>query len=992
MSIVNRIVVVAAVAVLFGACGSNETRSDEAGADVGVDGADAFGDAGDGGPGDASGDGLCAASCAVDAECSGGDVDACVERCEGDLGAYGEYPACLAAYEAVLACTAGLNCDDYAGWADGSGDACADVTAAFVDACDLELVDACRDHCDAEAACVDDADIEACVDQCVADRQAADDVSEACGVASVELDACLDGETCEERDAFAEQPMDPRRACVFDGVMADAACEAGGDRCRQACLVADAANDLCGIFGTDKAVEIVERDGTRVALTEAPRSFAARVDGLDHAAMDAVEAALLDAFGAGVHVGFNDDLGVLVVDGPSAAMSAEVVARVVAIETPLPALVTAGGQRVVATEQLVVALEDGADVDAIADAAGAKVVAALHWSLGAHVLEVDAAADVFSAAAALATRDDVRWAQPDLLRSYERRDVPDDPLYDQQWHLQSPGDTDAMAGTDISAEDAWTLTRGSRDVRVAIIDDGVDVYHPDLVEKVVEGYDVPGTESALDRAMGRGAATHGTAVAGVAAGHGFNGVGSTGVCPECSIVPVFTGNFENDSEVARWFAFATDAGAAVMNNSWGPQDGDPLVVDEPPGGWLDDGLPAVVEEALEYAETEGRDGLGAVIVFAAGNGNELVDSDAFASHPLTVAVAAVDDSGRISEYSDFGPAIDVSAPSNGGRAHGGIFTTDARGEFGYNGGDPGAGDREGDYTNSFGGTSSAAPTATGVIALVIAANPALTAAEVRQLVRDTADPIDAVFGAYDADGHSDFYGHGRVNAYRAVRAALGACTPFETELCNGVDDTCDGVVDEGCAPARTCEPCAANGDCSSGRCAWTPGDDAPRCLDVCDDDEGCGAGFDCANGVCVPDDGRCDDATDEVCNGVDDDLDGDVDEDEVCDTTTAVCRFDAECNAGDVCLFGGCVSACTTDDECGDSEACGEITRRYGLADGTTACVPTFNVAAFCTQFVCGGQIPEAFADALVDCVIGSVDAGDFDDVCLAASQCIPDF
>ena len=187
---------------------------------------------------------------------------------------------------------------------------------------------------------------------------------------------------------------------------------------------------------------------------------------------------------------------------------------------------------------------------------------------------------------------------------------------------------------------------------------------------------------------------------------------------------------------------------------------------------------------MEYALNKGRNGRGCVICWAAGNGNEDVRYDGYATHPGVMAVAACNDSGRRSVYSDFGAAIWCSFPSSDIYAPqlnhprprtAGIWTTDRRGQAGYNGGGLDAegtyGDAEGDYTATFGGTSSACPGVAGVSALILSVNPELTWQQVRTLVRQSCDQIDTAGGNYSASGHSPYYGYGRLNAARAVRNA-----------------------------------------------------------------------------------------------------------------------------------------------------------------------------------------------------------------------------
>jgi subtilisin family serine protease len=246
-------------------------------------------------------------------------------------------------------------------------------------------------------------------------------------------------------------------------------------------------------------------------------------------------------------------------------------------------------------------------------------------------------------------------------------------------------------------------------------------------------------------------------------------------------------------------AWAADNGADVISCSWGPLD----------GSWGDPGDPAhrafvpmpdSTRLAIEHALTAGRGGKGCVICFAAGNGNESVDNDGYASHPDVVAVAACNDRGLRSVYSDTGQALVCAFPSNDFAFDGvaalplpapeggvwlephpgpqtvGVWTTDRSGNQGYNrGGRALAGDVDGHYTNKFGGTSSACPGVAGVAALVLAVDPTLGHAEVKALLQQACDRIDSANANYDpVTGHSLLYGFGRLNAATAVALAGGA--------------------------------------------------------------------------------------------------------------------------------------------------------------------------------------------------------------------------
>ena len=357
----------------------------------------------------------------------------------------------------------------------------------------------------------------------------------------------------------------------------------------------------------------------------------------------------------------------------------------------------------------------------------------------------------------------VEYAEPDLIEVKALKWVPNDPLYPFQWHLPR-----------VEAEAAWEITRGDPSVVVAVIDDGVDIDHEDFASngKIVDGYDF--LDGDPDPRPGDVEDNHGTAVAGVALANGDNGTGVTGMAPGCRLLPIrLVGNAQTNSMEARAIRHAANQGAWVINNSWGPIDGSGPVP-----------LPGIVRAAIDHAATRGRDGKGCVILFAAGNGNESISSpatlDGYASYHRVIAVAACNDQERRSAYSDFGPEVDLCAPSNDtAPGHRAIFTTDRMGNDGYN--PPGAGDPPDpagaavNYTGTFGGTSSAAPLTAGVAALMLSIAPDLTREQVQYLLEATAVKIDAdntnPVGRYGADGHSQWYGYGRVHALDAVRGA-----------------------------------------------------------------------------------------------------------------------------------------------------------------------------------------------------------------------------
>lgn len=376
---------------------------------------------------------------------------------------------------------------------------------------------------------------------------------------------------------------------------------------------------------------------------------------------------------------------------------------------------------------------------------------------------------VFALSERLLRLPEVELCHPELIRRVGRRRA-----FPQQWHLRRTkiGGQIVDAGANVAS--AWRLSTG-KGVVIAVIDDGVDLDHEEFSSrgKIVAPRDV--TRRVDDaRPVYSGPLNsddHGTACAGVACADGrFE---ASGVAPGSKLLPIRLGSGLGSQSEADAFVWAADHGADVISCSWGPVDGawwepsDPLHLHRVP-------LPDSTRLAIEYALARGRRGKGCVITWAAGNGNESVDLDGYASFDPVIAVAACNDRGKRSAYSDKGNAIWCAFPSDDvgppKPRTPGIWTTDRSGSHGYNP-NSGGGDAAGNYTEDFGGTSSACPGVAGVVALMLAANRKLTWREAKDLLRRSARKIDRAGGRY-RDGKSPFYGYGRVDARRAVELAL----------------------------------------------------------------------------------------------------------------------------------------------------------------------------------------------------------------------------
>ncbi len=321
--------------------------------------------------------------------------------------------------------------------------------------------------------------------------------------------------------------------------------------------------------------------------------------------------------------------------------------------------------------------------------------------------------------------------------------------------MKNGGEGGGTPGEDIDITTLWDTYRGSSNEVIAIVDDGLEISHEDLSANIITGKSWDYVDGDMDPSPGTDD-IHGTACAGVAAGRGFNGMGISGVAPEAGLVGYrLSGAATNENEADALSLYSDEID--IYSNSWGPFDIPHL---EGPG--------PLVEEAFESAAENGRSGLGCIFVWAGGNGKDNGDDsnfDGYANNRYTIAVAASNDFGMQSFYSENGANILINSPSNGGQMN--ITTTDRMGAEGYD---------ESNYTDSFGGTSSATPLVSGIIALMLEANPNLIWRDVHHIILETADQNDPTDSDWTVNGAgydiNHKYGFGRINAYRAVNESI----------------------------------------------------------------------------------------------------------------------------------------------------------------------------------------------------------------------------
>ncbi|OHD94481.1 MAG: hypothetical protein A2019_05965 [Sulfurimonas sp. GWF2_37_8] len=313
----------------------------------------------------------------------------------------------------------------------------------------------------------------------------------------------------------------------------------------------------------------------------------------------------------------------------------------------------------------------------------------------------------------------------------------DEPYYQQQWYLHYDNffyiQNNIEANAHINVGN-MLQTNGGKGVKIAIIDDGLDMTHEDLVGAIINSYDMNTKTTNVSHTTACG--FHGTAVTGII-GARVNHKGIHGIASSSSIIFLKYKEFMSESETIELFAKAEEFGADIINCSWGTND-----VSQP------------VKEKIQDLAINGRNGKGTIIVFAAGNENKDMGNDE-SSIPEVIAVGATDKDNLRVWYSNYGQNLDVMAP---GGSDIGITTLDDMYQNGLSSMDENYFLYNDDYP--FIGTSASAPIVSGAIALLLEKNPNVTRAEVETILQNSSDKIGAV--PY-VTGRNNVYGYGKIN-------------------------------------------------------------------------------------------------------------------------------------------------------------------------------------------------------------------------------------
>ncbi|MED3689573.1 S8 family serine peptidase [Peribacillus butanolivorans] len=297
----------------------------------------------------------------------------------------------------------------------------------------------------------------------------------------------------------------------------------------------------------------------------------------------------------------------------------------------------------------------------------------------------------------------VEYAEPNYL--FKKMESPNDPAYIDQWHHKTLG-----------TQAAWTKSMGSKEMVVAIIDDGIDRNHEDLKGKIDHPYD-----AVRNRKNIVPVGEHGTHIAGIIAGSANNDLGGTGVAPNIKIMPinVFKGEYADTADIIEAIHYAVQQGADIINMSLG-----------------DTRYSEALNKAVQEAYSKGL-----LIVAAAGNEGDMGKSvqrvyPAAFSH--VISVAATDSKDKRTSYSNYHSTVDIAAPGDY------ILSTLPNNRYGW-----------------MSGTSMATPMVAGVAALIWSNEPKLTKYEVEYRLYDSAIDLGT-------KGKDIYYGNGRVNAKKAL--------------------------------------------------------------------------------------------------------------------------------------------------------------------------------------------------------------------------------
>lgn len=316
-----------------------------------------------------------------------------------------------------------------------------------------------------------------------------------------------------------------------------------------------------------------------------------------------------------------------------------------------------------------------------------------------------------------------------------------DPLYINQWALHNEN------GIDIGFDKVHSITTGQQSVTVAVVDTGAQIDHDDLPIQISWDAKTGTSPAKIYQYPTSSWIPHGTGTASVIGAVPNNNTGIVGIAPSSTIMPISVDfNSHTTSQLSDAIYYAARNGAAVISNSWSST-----------------GSSSLINDAVRYALTSGRNGKGCVVVFAAGNDAWDKNMYPHANFPEILSVGNIQRSGIRSYSSNYGPNLDVMAPGSNILMLNHLNST---------------------YYGS--GTSFACPHISGVAALVLSVAPELTQHQVADVIESTSKKLDnytfeTTSGRPNGTWNYET-GYGLVNTFDAVIAAAAPLTVSGTYL------------------------------------------------------------------------------------------------------------------------------------------------------------------------------------------------------------------
>ncbi len=369
--------------------------------------------------------------------------------------------------------------------------------------------------------------------------------------------------------------------------------------------------------------------------------------------------------------------------------------------------------------------------------------------------KVQSSKDVFRIVSEIEKLDAVKWCEPDKYSNISTCNT----YYPDQYYLHNTGQNSGTAGIDINVEPAWAIVPVCSNVKIAVIDTGLDNNHEDMNGCVLDGYTVgyPSSKGAPENPNSIDPKGHGMVCAGII-GANNNSIGIRGIADSIKILPVnifpheayrywtpygmvtYSGACSEDS-IAHAIDWAVEHGADILNCSW-----------------IMNAVSSTIEASIDSATVYGRNGLGTIVVASSGNSYPTSDTPFFpANLPNVIAVGSINRQGVVSSFSQRGYGLDVVAPGEE------IVSTDRMGNLGYTSDNY-------TYSQPLDGTSFSCPQVSATVALMLSKNPNLSHSDVISIIRSTCEHLPAY--TYNSSGWESNTGYGLINSYKAVLEAI----------------------------------------------------------------------------------------------------------------------------------------------------------------------------------------------------------------------------